>query len=133
MTFFKRWAPGAKPRRNFTREDRFRGSPRERGYDADWDAYARGYKRAHPFCIECGHRGRVETATVVDHKIPVRLREDLFWEPSNHWALCSACHGWKYRLERYAEASNKVSDLILWCDEPDQRPKPFRAGVDQRK
>lgn len=131
MGFFKRWAPARKQPRNFAREDQYRGSASDRGYDASWQVYARQYKKIHPFCIECGHRGQVQTADVVDHKIPVRARDDLFWEPSNHWGLCSACHGWKYRMERYAEAANQVDQLILWCDQPETRPKAFRTGVRQ--
>lgn len=131
MTFFKRWAPRKSKPRDFTREDRSRGSPSERGYGTQWKAYSEGYRRMHPFCIECGHRGRIEPVAVVDHKIPARLDPGLFWEPDNHWGLCLECHGWKYRMERYAEKAKQVDKLILWCDSPESRPKPFRAGATQ--
>lgn len=43
----------------------------------------------------------VVAATVVDHIIPHRGDETLFWDPINHQALCAPCHNSaKQREER---------------------------------
>lgn len=31
-------------------------------------------------------------ATVVDHKVPHRGNDELFWNPDNHQPLCAPCH-----------------------------------------
>lgn len=68
-----------------------RGSARERGYTARWDRTAADYKRDNPLCIGCEAVDRVELASVVDHIMPHRGNEDLFWDPAN-WQPCCARH-----------------------------------------
>lgn len=47
----------------------------------------------------CGRKGEA----VVDHREPHRGNEALFFDPTNLWLLCKACHdGWKQRQERGA-------------------------------
>ncbi|HOO52277.1 MAG TPA: HNH endonuclease signature motif containing protein, partial [Alphaproteobacteria bacterium] len=43
-------------------------------------------------CVECERKGHVIPATVVDHIIPHRGDETLFWDESNWQALCKKCH-----------------------------------------
>lgn len=51
----------------------------------------------------CQESGRIVSATVVDHITPHRGDERLFWDESNHQALCAACHnGRKAREEAQA-------------------------------
>jgi len=126
VEFFRRWRP---PNRiNVSdRHDRFRGSPRERGYDEAWSRLSAAYRRDNPFCEKCEQDGRIELAVLVDHMIPVRHSEERRLDRENLWSLCSQCHGWKYRLERYAEAAHKVGHLIEWCRHPEKRPKSLRG------
>lgn len=65
-------------------------------------------------------RGGLVAASVVDHKVPHRLKEAmdsgddaaiakakaLFWDPGNRQSLCKACHdSHKQRLERTGRIS----------------------------
>lgn len=50
------------------------------------------YLREHPLCADHQARGMVAAATVVDHIVPHRGDEGLFWNPDNHQALCAQCH-----------------------------------------
>jgi 5-methylcytosine-specific restriction enzyme A len=68
-----------------------RGSARERGYTSRWDKAAAAYKRENPLCIGCEAVDRVELASVVDHIMPHRGDEVLFWDPAN-WQPCCARH-----------------------------------------
>lgn len=72
-----------------------------RGYDHRWRRYRLGYLAQHPLCVMCHERGLVAVATVVDHIVPHRGDQQLFWLETNHQALCKACHdGDKARQER---------------------------------
>lgn len=70
--------------------DRHRGSSYQRGYDSKWRAYRKRFLSIHPLCEECGR-----LATVVDHIVPHKGNEDLFWDVTNHQALCETCHNRK--------------------------------------
>ena len=68
-----------------------RGTSSERGYGGRWARYRRMYLAAHPICVKC-RRGAVD----VDHIVAVSGPDDpLFWEESNHQALCHSCHSEK--------------------------------------
>ncbi|WP_330410731.1 HNH endonuclease signature motif containing protein [Lachnotalea glycerini] len=55
-------------------------------------------------CVRCRERGKLVKATVVDHIIPHRGNEELFWAESNWQALCKNCHDRKTMTEdRYQE------------------------------
>lgn len=76
--------------------DRGRGTAAERGYDARWRKYRLAYLRCHPLCVACLGLGRVAAATQIDHTQPVQGPDDpLFWQESNHQALCELCHSKK--------------------------------------
>ncbi|WP_337513237.1 HNH endonuclease [Ruminococcus sp.] len=62
-------------------------SAASRGYTSRWQRISRQYLRQHPLCVRCGR-----PAQVVDHIVPHRGREQLFWDESNWQALCKACH-----------------------------------------
>lgn len=77
-----------------------RGTATERGYDHRWQAARARYLTEHPLCVVCQAAGRVTPARVVDHVIPHRGNEQLFWDESNWQALCDFtspynCHGRK--------------------------------------
>ena len=64
-----------------------RSSPTARGYNYKWIKYRKEYLKEHPICIKCGSQ-----ATVIDHIIPHRGDQHLFWKHSNHQPLCKRCH-----------------------------------------
>ena len=127
--FFKRWAPKAQPR-FFKKEDRFRGSAQDRGYDWAWQRLSGAYRKDHPFCEECDHWGRVEPMVYVDHMVPIRIDPEKRLDPENIWSLCARCHHqFKFRLERYAETAHQTQHLQDWCRKPETRPKAFREDL----
>lgn len=89
--------------------DRRRGSAASRGYNAKWKQYRDDFVlrdhceecgRNHSFCEECGKRGRIALTYAVDHIVPHRGNQELFWRHSNHQGLCQPCHNSKSRKER---------------------------------
>jgi 5-methylcytosine-specific restriction protein A len=53
----------------------------------------------NPLCVTCQGEGRVEAATVVDHIIPHRGDQKLFWGRSNWQSLCKRHHDIKTASE----------------------------------
>lgn len=91
----------ARAKAKAARLDERRGSASERGYGTAWQKARAGFLRSHPSCAMCG-----AAASVVDHIVPHRGDQDLFWRHSNWQALCTPCHsGPKQRAEvRHAAA-----------------------------
>lgn len=63
-----------------------------RGYNYRWQKERERFLRERPLCCYCEREGRVEAATVVDHIIPHKGSEALFWDESNWQPLCKRCH-----------------------------------------
>lgn len=76
-----------------------RGTPAERGYDRKWRKARVFFLEAHPFCTKCKAEGKLIKADVVDHIVPHRGDEALFWDESNWQPLCKKCHDRKTRTE----------------------------------
>jgi len=75
-----------------------------RGYDSKWRKARSRYLKAYPLCEKCKAQGRFVRATVVDHIVPHRGAEQLFWDESNWQPLCKNCHDHKTMTEdRYQE------------------------------
>ncbi|MEG0936266.1 MAG: HNH endonuclease signature motif containing protein [Clostridia bacterium] len=72
-----------------------RGGANERGYDSRWRKARTLYLRKHPLCAECRRNGVLTPATVVDHIVPHRGDERLFWDEANWQPLCKTCHDQK--------------------------------------
>lgn len=92
-----------------------RGSARQRGYTAQWDRVAAAFKRDNPLCIGCEAVDRVELASVVDHIIPHKGDDTLFWDQANWQPCCTKHHDIvKQQLERqYEQGLLNASDLRL--------------------
>ena len=75
--------------------DHFRGGATTRGYDSRWRRARARFLKAHPLCAECQRQGRLTPAIVVDHILPHRGDERLFWDESNWQPLCKRCHDQK--------------------------------------
>ncbi|MBP5461861.1 MAG: HNH endonuclease [Lachnospiraceae bacterium] len=72
--------------------DAWRGSSTERGYDGRWRKARDRFLRLHPLCVECLKEDKYTPATVVDHIIPHRGDQKLFWDENNWQALCKKHH-----------------------------------------
>lgn len=87
----------AKQRQTF--DDR-RGSSTDRGYDYRWQRARAAFLLLNPLCVMCEAKGRTTAASVVDHIVPHKGDEILFWDSANWQPLCRACHDSdKRRLE----------------------------------
>src|ERR1041384_5593455 len=67
----------------------------ERGYTYRWVKASKRFLAEHPICQceDCDEgRKRVTAATVVDHHVPHRGDQALFWDRSNWRALAKPCH-----------------------------------------
>ena len=71
----------------------------ERGYGSAWRRARKQYLEVHPLCVECMRAGRYTRATDVDHIVPHRGNQRLFWDEDNWQALCHRCHSVKTRSE----------------------------------
>lgn len=74
-------------------------SAASRGYGRAWQQASHAFLQAHPLCEECMKDGRYTKATVVDHIVPHRGNEQLFWDRRNWRPLCKRCHDRKTRRE----------------------------------
>jgi len=72
--------------------DAARPSAQERGYTSKWSAARTAYLARHPLCAEHERHGRTVAACVVDHIIPHRGDQKLFWDKANWQSLCKPCH-----------------------------------------
>jgi 5-methylcytosine-specific restriction protein A len=79
--------------------ERQRPSAAARGYGARWRRARQSFLARHPLCWFCETRGRLEPATVVDHRVPHRGDPVLFWDEGNWAALCKRCHDRKTARE----------------------------------
>ena len=71
----------------------------KRGYNRRWQKARKSYLEAHPLCVQCAKQGKYVRATVVDHIIPHRGDQKLFWDQNNWQALCKSCHDKKTLTE----------------------------------
>lgn len=68
-------------------------------YNSRWYKARKQFLLKHPLCEECKNEGVVIAAEVVDHVIPHKGDEKLFWDESNWQALCKHCHDKKTAKE----------------------------------
>lgn len=72
------------------------GTPAQRGYDARWRRFRLHFLAHNPMCQA---PGCPYPANEVDHVIPHRGDQVLFWDETNMQALCKACHSAKTARE----------------------------------
>lgn len=80
-----------------------RPTAQQRGYTADWTAYARAWLARFPWCGQrqdgrfypadsaCTRQGRRVAAQVVDHIRSLAVGGALL-DPTNHQSLCRSCN-----------------------------------------
>ena len=81
------------------RQAPFSPSGGSRGYGTAWNKARKRYLETHPLCVECMKQGRYVKATDVDHIMPHRGDNVLFWDQSNWQSLCHRHHSIKTRNE----------------------------------
>lgn len=64
-----------------------------------WQALRRHQLTMQPFCAECLKAGKYMLASEVDHVVPHRNDEALFYDPLNLQSLCHSCHSTKTARE----------------------------------
>ena len=74
-------------------------SSHARGYGSRWEKLRAVFLRQHPLCASCESEGRCTAATEVDHVIPHRGDQALFWAPGNLQPMCKPCHSRKTARE----------------------------------
>lgn len=87
------WRPKRRKLTHTRSDSQRRGTRQQRGYTDAWLRAAARFRRRNPFCAECRRQGRRGVlGEVVDHVIPHRGNEDLFWDADNWQTLCKPCH-----------------------------------------
>ena len=81
--------------------DQNRPSAASRGYDGRWRKARLSFLATHPLCVTCERRGIVTAASEVDHIIPHRGDQTLFWNQNNWQGLCKPCHSRKTAREAF--------------------------------
>jgi 5-methylcytosine-specific restriction enzyme A len=76
-----------------------KGTTAARGYGGKWQRARLEHLAANPLCVQCEANGLTVVGEVVDHKIPHRGNQDLFWSRTNWQTLCAACHNSKTQRE----------------------------------
>lgn len=79
--------------------DAHRGSAHQRGYNKRWQKARLTFLRNNPVCTRCASAGLVVVATDVDHIIPHKGDQTLFWDSGNWQSLCKSCHSKKTARE----------------------------------
>ena len=103
-----------------------RQNANERGYNYRWQQASQCYLEEHPLCAECQWYGRVEPATCVDHKLPHKGNQELFWDSDNWQPACIKCNSRKAKREqmsqpKYVVCGDPGSGKTTWVK---QRAKP---------
>jgi 5-methylcytosine-specific restriction endonuclease McrA len=95
-----------------------RGSARVRGYTTPWDKAAAGHRAKHPLCVYCamgawGDAPRDTAADLIDHLIPHRGDQAIFWNRRDWVSSCTDCHnGPKQRTERNPRALAVLANAV---------------------
>ena len=77
-------------------------------YNSQWVKQRKYYLNTYPLCVMCEAQGKLNAATVVDHIIPHKGNEQLFWDIHNWQPLCKPHHDRdKQRIERRGDRGDK--------------------------
>jgi 5-methylcytosine-specific restriction protein A len=60
-----------------------------------WRMLRKQHLKENPYCVKCGNRDSL----TVDHVVPPRGNEDLFFDLDNLQTLCETCHRAKTSME----------------------------------
>ncbi len=115
---------------------RGREGARSRGYDGRWDKAISTYKQRHPYCLGCAAVGLRTKTDVVDHVIPHKGNQSVFWDTAAWQPACRHHHDIiKKQLETLWERG-ELQAAALWLDSPQaidmtkRRMPPRPLGAD---
>lgn len=77
-------------------------SSNKMGYNYWWQKERKAFIERNPLCVNFGNQSFPNctiNATVVDHIVPHKGDESLFYDMSNWQPMCSSCHSYKTRTE----------------------------------
>ena len=100
------------------KKDRERGTSHQRGYDARWNKARIEHLDADPLCVDCAKRDYITPATVVDHIVPHKGNDELFWDRSNWQSLCKPCHDRKTASEdmgSWSPVNKQIKEIGTVC------------------
>lgn len=110
----KRHRPGG-GRRWKRHAEALRGTAASRGYGWAWQRYRLVFLAEHPICVRHLAIGEIVPSRIVDHIVRVEGADDpLFWEPTNHQALCVACHNVKTNAEKGGAGFTRAQPWPRW-------------------
>ena len=100
-----------KPFNFYSRPRESRGSTRERGYTWKWQKARKTFLQRNLLCVKCLEAGRTIAATDVDHIVPHKGDQQLFWDSSNWQALCDPdpCVATQASSKEKSEAGSRQS------------------------
>ena len=61
-------------------------------YNSQWRRQRKAFLNRNPLCEYCLQIDKISAAEVVDHRIPHKGDDTLFWDVANWQALCKPCH-----------------------------------------
>lgn len=99
-----------------------RPSARQRGYDARWDKARLIYLRQNPLCALHWAKGQIVQAKIVDHIVPHRGDQKLFWDQTNWQPMCEPCHNSHKQSEEKLGYSKEIG-ADGWPIDPRYRRK----------
>jgi 5-methylcytosine-specific restriction enzyme A len=87
-----------------------------RGYGGSWKAAAARFKRAHPHCLGCAALNRKVATVVVDHVVPHKGDQELFWNASMWQPSCRWHHDVVKKKLEYLFLQGTIAAGALWLD-----------------
>lgn len=109
---------------------RERKTAHERGYGWQWQKIRRRWLMENPLCKFCADAGRVTAASVVDHIVPHKGDQNLFWDENNWQSLCKPCHDSLKQQEERRGYSSAVG-LDGWPTD-ERHPVNRHGGVSKK-
>ena len=95
-----------------------RATGHEKAYNYKWGKASKKYRKHNPLCVSCQLSGRTSAASCVDHIIPHRGSNDLFWDKGNWCSLCWRCHSAKTRREDSLSTWKPRERMLVICGLP---------------
>ena len=81
---------------------------KEKGYSGRWVEVSKRWRANNPLCAECERNGRAVSSQCVDHIVPHRGNQRLFWDSDNWQALCFRCHNIKSANEKQSKNETRI-------------------------
>lgn len=107
------------------------GGNRNRLYGRRW-RNARGlYLASNPLCVMCKLEDKTRAATVVDHVVPHRGNEELFWDKGNWQPLCSHHHN-SHKAREEIRGFSDVLGKDGWPVDPEHPANSGKVEVSAR-